>query len=224
MANNDAHFSGEGHLIEAVISGDPNKTVIPVVCDDQGRLIIDLSSATIEIGKVDQGTPNTAANAWPVYETVSGTAIDPRQIRLLTASDIVSAAQSGAWSVGRTWNLASSVDSVNIGNFPATQTIAGSVSVSNFPSSQPVTEANIDKSFGTWAYYAGTSGTVVVSSGQRVLSIVAHATLASTITINGGATITLPTNTAFAVEPLGNVVAPTIIFTNTDSYFIEVVS
>lgn len=81
MAENGAHFSGEGHLIEAVILGDPNKTVIPVVCDSQGRLIIDLSSATITIGEVDQGLPNTIANSWPVEITdgtnVIGTALHP---------------------------------------------------------------------------------------------------------------------------------------------------
>lgn len=81
MAENGAHFSGEGHLIEAVIFGDPNKTVVPVVCDDQGRLIIDLSGSTITIGEVDQGLPNTLANAWPVEITdginVLGTALHP---------------------------------------------------------------------------------------------------------------------------------------------------
>jgi hypothetical protein len=52
VPSNDAHFSGEGHLIEAVILGDPNKTVIPVVCDSQGRLIVDLASGTSTIGTV----------------------------------------------------------------------------------------------------------------------------------------------------------------------------
>lgn len=81
MPENGAHFSGEGHLIEAVILGDPNKTVIPVVCDSVGRLIIDLSSSTITIGEVDQGLPNTIANAWPVEITdgvnVLGTTLHP---------------------------------------------------------------------------------------------------------------------------------------------------
>lgn len=44
---------------------------------------------------------------------VSGALIDPRQIRALTAADVISAAQSGAWSVGRTWTLASGSDSVS---------------------------------------------------------------------------------------------------------------
>jgi hypothetical protein len=41
VPSNDSHYSGEGKLIEAVILGDPNKTVIPVVCDNLGRLYVD---------------------------------------------------------------------------------------------------------------------------------------------------------------------------------------
>src|SRR5260221_12518298 len=33
-------YSGEGVLIEAVVINDPNKTVIPLVCDADGRLEI----------------------------------------------------------------------------------------------------------------------------------------------------------------------------------------
>lgn len=40
-------------------------------------------------GTVTQGTPNSAANAWPVTETFSGALIDPRAIRALTVADIV---------------------------------------------------------------------------------------------------------------------------------------
>jgi len=35
----------------------------------------------------------------------AGVEIDPRAIRALTAADVVSAVQSGVWSVGRTWTL-----------------------------------------------------------------------------------------------------------------------
>lgn len=52
----------------------------------------------ITIGTVNQGDPNTAPNAWPTYLTVGGVAIDPRD---------------------RNWTLNSSIDSVNIGNFPS---------------------------------------------------------------------------------------------------------
>jgi hypothetical protein len=43
---------------------------------------------------------------------VSGSPIDPRQIRALTTADVISAAQSGGWSTGRTWTLGSGSDSV----------------------------------------------------------------------------------------------------------------
>jgi len=84
---------------------------------------------------------------------------------------------------------------------------------------------------GTWAYYAGTSGTVTVSAGQRVLQITAIAQQsAASITINGGASITLPYgstdkgSSSIEIEPKGNLTAPTIVFTGTSAYFIEVVS
>src|SRR5579864_613340 len=84
MPGNDTHFSGEGHLIEAVVLGDPNKTVVPVVCDAQGRLIIDLSGSIIEIGKVDQGNQGTIPQSWFVELTdglnVIGTTTHPVNI------------------------------------------------------------------------------------------------------------------------------------------------
>lgn len=81
MPSNDAHFSGEGHLIEGEIEGDLNKTIRSIVCDADGHLIIDLDASTITIGTVDQGDPNTLANAWPIEITdglnVLGTISNP---------------------------------------------------------------------------------------------------------------------------------------------------
>lgn len=107
----------------------------------------------------------------------------------------------------------SGTQNVAVTNFPSTQTIAG-----------VITETNVDKSFGTWAYYGGTSGTITVGAGQRVLSISCHSTIGGSLTINGGATIPVPANVGFAINPRGNLVAPTIVYSSTDSYFIEVVS
>ena len=96
---------------------------------------------------------------------------------------------------------------------------------------QPISNATLTNIAGTWAYYAGTSGTVTVSAGQRVLQITAIAQQASaTMTINGGQTITLPygstdkVSSAIEIKPVGNLVAPTIVFTGTVGYFVEVVS
>lgn len=110
------------------------------------------------------------------------------------------------------------------GNLKVTGTSGGSVAVTNFPPSQAVTDANVDKSFGTWAYYGGTSGTVVIAAGQRVLSISCHSTTGGTLTIDGGASVPIPANVGFDISPLGNLIAPTIVYSGTDSYFIEVVS
>lgn len=87
-----------------------------------------------------------------------------------------------------------------------------------------VVDTNSSRLVGTWAYYAGTSGTVTVSGGQRVIGISCHATNVATMTINAGATITIPPNCGFSSSPGGNLVAPTIVFTGTDAYFVEVVS
>src|SRR6202142_876623 len=60
MPSNDAHFSGEGHLIEAEISGDVNNTIRPVVCDAAGRLLVDLSGTVVDIGivQIEDSTGN----------------------------------------------------------------------------------------------------------------------------------------------------------------------
>lgn len=80
------------------------------------------------------------------------------------------------------------------------------------------------KTTGTWAYYAGVSGSVSVSAGQRVIGIAAHSTAGGSMTVNGGASIPLPATISVAIQPVGNLVAPTIVFTGTDTYMIEVVS
>lgn len=77
---------------------------------------------------------------------------------------------------------------------------------------------------GVWSYYSGVSGTVNVTSGQRVVGISAHSAAGGSMTINGGPSIVLPANTAVSIAPNGNLTAPTIVFTSTDTYFIEVVS
>lgn len=95
--------------------------------------------------------------------------------------------------------------------------------VPSVPIKGVVTETNVDKSFGAWSYLGGISGTVVIAAGKRVLSISCHSTTGGTLQINGGDMIPVPANVGFAINPLGNLVAPTIIYTNTDSYFIETV-
>jgi hypothetical protein len=48
-----------------------------------------------------------------IITSSGGGVIDPRQIRALTSSDVVSAVQSGTWTVGRTWSLGKATDGVS---------------------------------------------------------------------------------------------------------------
>lgn len=84
---------------------------------------------------------------------------------------------------------------------------------------------------GTWGYSAGVDGTVDLTGGKRVLQITAIALeSAGSIQVNGGDSIPLPygssdkVSTELSIAPKGNLVDPEIIFTGTDSYFIEYVS
>lgn len=80
-----------------------------------------------------------------------------------------------------------------------------------------------DKGRGTYGYNSGASGTVAVAANKRVTHIHAKAggLVAATIVINGGNTITIPTNTSITLFPNGNLVAPTVVFDSTASYLIE---
>lgn len=80
---------------------------------------------------------------------------------------------------------------------------------------------------GDWAYRAGTSGTVdfaSVPTQKRILNITATAptTGNGSITINGGDAITVPAGLQFNVPiPEEKLVDPVIVFTGTDSYYVD---
>lgn len=82
----------------------------------------------------------------------------------------------------------------------------------------------VNRQPGTWGYDAGTSGTEVISSGRRVISITAHCTTAGSMTIDGGDTITIPATSSLTIRIDGVLVAPTLIFTGTDAYIVQWVS
>jgi len=81
---------------------------------------------------------------------------------------------------------------------------------------------------GNWAYAAGTSGTVTLPEGAVVCQISAQTTAGGTVVIFGGATITVPANTAFERAPSDHALcvaktsgANTIVFTGTTAYYVE---
>jgi len=117
--------------------------------------------------------------------------------------------------------------SVGVSNFPATQPVSGTVTVAN-PTANPETglakDATLPKVVGTWSYDAGVSGTVTVGVGKRVIGITATGgTSAASMTINGGPNITIPANMAITWAPVGQLIAPVLVFTSTASYICEYV-
>lgn len=128
---------------------------------------------------------------------------------------------------------------VSVNNFPATQAVSGTVTANLGTLNGAATAANqttgnaslasldgkLPDESGTWGYNAGTSGTLTVAANKRVLQItVAAPSLASaTITINAGQTITVPAGASLTISPKANLVAPSLVFTGTASYFVEFV-
>jgi hypothetical protein len=171
-------------------------------------------------------------------------------------NEIVGVSQSGAWSVEinnqlTDYALASKqlIDNhqVTVSNFPTNQTDAltdaelrasrvnvsliGEVVAAAQSGSWDVSVNNQPEVVGAWGYSSGTSGTVTLTGGKRVLQITAVALeAAGSFTINGGDVIALPygssdkVSTEITIEPQGNLTNPTIVFTGTDSYFVEYVS
>lgn len=75
---------------------------------------------------------------------------------------------------------------------------------------------------GKWGYVAGAAGTPVLPAGAQVIRIIAHGT-AGTLTINAGDSI--PVVGSFAVDLKHLLlVKPALIFTSTDSYYVEYVT
>jgi hypothetical protein len=101
-------------------------------------------------------------------------------------------------------------------------------------SSLTITEtvtANLPDEAGLWGYNSGALGTLTLTGGKRVLQITAVSLeVAGSITINGGDTVRLPygnvdkVSTEITIEPKGNLIDPVIVFTDTDSYFVEYVT
>lgn len=87
----------------------------------------------------------------------------------------------------------------------------------------PALDATLPKLVGTWDYRAGASGTPRGFTG-RVVGIAVHATVAGSLTINGGDSIPIPANSGIAVTPNAQLVSPALVFTGTDSFFVEFVS
>lgn len=78
---------------------------------------------------------------------------------------------------------------------------------------------------GSWGYLSGLEGNATVPANAKVLQITAVSNLntESSLTINAGQVITIPLGQSLTIEPKGNLIAPSIAFEGTASYFVEYV-
>lgn len=109
-------------------------------------------------------------------------------------------------------------------NGQTTSANSAPIVIASDQSAVPVSSSFQSNQTGTWGYDAGVSGTATIGASKRVIGIAAHATTAGSFTINGGPSVPVPAASSVEIQPLGNVTNPTIVFTGTDSYFVEFVS
>jgi hypothetical protein len=93
-----------------------------------------------------KGTAGLAYSASYVYDTPSLTWVPAlasigggSTVTVTNFPSIQPVSQSGTWTTGRTWTLASGTDSVNVGNFPASQAVTGTF----FQAIQPVSAVSL---------------------------------------------------------------------------------
>lgn len=96
-------------------------------------------TVSVSVGAVNQGTPNTIANAWPVKPTdgtnsQSYTAAGEAKVSvtqpLPAGTNVIGAVtQSGTWTTGRTWTLAFATDKVDVSGSTVAATQSGAWTV-----------------------------------------------------------------------------------------------
>jgi hypothetical protein len=134
--------------------------------------------------------------------------------------DAVTAANNSTLLLGNILEILKATQTAERGPAPAPSRYVAVGGGANMATTESLL-ARLPDLTGTWGYYAGVSGTVVMAAGQRVTGIAAHATLAGSMTVNAGASITIPADTGIWLEPQGQLVAPTLVFTGTDTYVVE---
>ena len=151
-----------------VVTVSPNTPTLPV----------SIASAT-----VNQGTPNTAANSWPVEVTdgtnVLGTSshpvrVDPTGVTTQPVSGTVTANQGGTWTVqpGNTANTTPWLSTINQGGNSATVSAAGSLKIDGSAVTQPISATSLPLPTGASTSANQTNGSqltqIVDASGNVV--------------------------------------------------------
>lgn len=138
-------------------------------------------------------------------------------IRPLTSADIISAAQSGTWTTGRTWTLASGTDSVssvqsgtwNITNISGTISLPTGASTSALQTTGNTSLSSIDGKFNSLGQKTmAASAPVVLASDQSAIPV----TQSGTWNLNNiSGTISLPTGAATSANQTTEITALQLI-------------
>jgi|SRR5579872_2452166 len=154
----------------------------PLRVDMDENLKVVLASGSVDIGKVDQGLGGTSpwlvsVNNFPASVAVTGPLTDA-QLRATPVSitGTIAVTQSGAWTTGRTWTLLNTTDSVNVGNFPATQPVSGTVTANQGTSpwvvSGTVSPSTVSSSVLTNTSASTSSVTLLASNASRKMATI----------------------------------------------------
>lgn len=229
-----------GPLVQGAVStADPSYSdgeTRPLSLTTAGLLRVALDASGITIGTVNQGSPNTLANGWPVKITdgtdlalvsssgalmvdgtggtfpISGTVTVNQGTSPWVVSGTVAATQSGTWTTGRTWTLSSGTDSV---------AVTGSVTVSGTVAATQSGTWNINNISGTVSLPTGaaTEASLVkltltqgsLTSGQSgPLSQGAVTTAAPSYTTAQTSPLSLTTSGLLRVDASGTSISGTV--------------
>jgi hypothetical protein len=114
--------------------------------------------------------------------------------------------------------------SISGGSFGPLSCETDSVTVCQGTNPWVVNEPDLPDFTGTWGYNAGVGTSVLVLSGSKRLiqiSVIAGTSTAATFNVNGGDTITVPTNATFTFTPAVQLIDPTISFTDPAAWVVE---
>lgn len=124
--------------VELVEKGFSNAADTPTraLVDSDRHVQVDVLSGTVSVSSLP---PVTQASIKRVLQYPEGTDIDPRQIRALTASDIVTLANQ----IARDADGHGQVDILTMPSLPAGANTIGNVGVNNFPAEYPLPSSQV---------------------------------------------------------------------------------
>lgn len=177
---------------------------MPVINLEAGSTGSAAAARTLQVGGSD-GT-----NLRTLSTTAAGI-LNVNVNNTVPVSGTVAAAQSGAWTTGRTWTLLNTTDSVNIGNFPATTSVTQGTSpwvVSGTVTANAGTNLNTSALALDATLTAGTQKTMI-NNGANTAAVKAASTAA--IATDPALVVAISPNNAVSVTGSGNftVVQPT---------------